>query len=219
MTHFTRTLAALLAMAVSSHAYAQSNNVEPSVSPPDRDSAQGEPEAETLFGGKPKFGGFGGPEVKVTPMLGSTSALVGGHGGMILNHVLVIGGAGYGLASSVDVPETVQEPGASRRLNFGYGGARVAWLIAPRSVVHGAFTTLIGGGGANWEIDAETEDTRSDAFFVLEPALEVEVNLHRLVRLAVNGSYRLVSGVDTPGFENGDFDGVAFGMAARFGVF
>jgi hypothetical protein len=100
-------------VAVSSHAYGQST-AEPAAGPADRDSGRAESERETLFGGgAPTFGGFGGPEVKGTSMLGTGSVLVGGHGGMVLNHVLVVGGAGYSLATFIDVPQSLQTLGAS----------------------------------------------------------------------------------------------------------
>lgn len=190
----------------------------------------GEAQTQTLLAGKPSFGGYGGPEIKGTSIMHVGSALVGGQGGVVLGHSLVIGGAGYGLVTRTDLPSELQTPDASRRLNFGYGGARLEWIILPRALVHADVGALIGGGGIAWEANNGTykyqdgvlvadTSTRNDAFFVFEPHVAIEVNVHKIMRFAATASYRWVDGVSAAGLSNDDFRGLAFGAVTKFGVF
>jgi hypothetical protein len=198
--------------------------------PAHADTERDSGEAQTLLDGDSKIGGYGGVEVRTSSVLDTTAALVGGQGGVVLDHRLILGGAGYGLASRVDVPEPLRTPGASRRLSLGYGGARVAWVVAPRSIVHVVTGALIGGGAVAWEANTgaiEYDDgvaepdmsTRSDTFFVVEPQLEFEVNLHRLVRFGLSASYRFTQGVDNRSIDDSDISGLALGGLFKFGVF
>src|SRR4051812_18742907 len=80
---------------------------------------------ETLIGGDVAFGGFGGPMVQFTSVNKELGVLVGGAGGVIIDHTIAIGGAGYGLAN--DVSEA-NAPSATPYLNLGYGGVFVQYI-------------------------------------------------------------------------------------------
>jgi len=187
-------------------------------------------EPRTLVGNHPSIGGYGGVEVKSTPIMGTTSALVGGQGGIVLGHRFVLGGAGYGLTTPIDIPQVLQTNGASTRMAFGYGGVRLAYILVPRSLFHTGFAVLVGGGGVGWNAatggyayeDGEwkaTTKARSDAFFVVEPQVEVEMNVHKFVRVALTGSYRFVRGIQTDGLKDSDFRGASFGGVVKLGMF
>jgi hypothetical protein len=85
-----------------------------------------EKEDETLMSGKTTVGGFGAPVVKFSEINDEFAILVGGCGGLIINHAFVIGGGGYGLVNDIEVsglpyPEY-------RWLNFGYGGLLLGYV-------------------------------------------------------------------------------------------
>ena len=66
---------------------------------------------------------------------------------------------------------------------------------------------------------ANSDDTKSDPVFVLDPVLAVEINVIRYMHVAVQAGYRLVSGVGLTGLRNRDVSGFTFGAIAKFGVF
>jgi hypothetical protein len=60
----------------------------------------------TLINGEIESGGFGGPVLKVTSINGENAVMIGGRGGWIINHSLVLGGGGYGLVTEVKAKTT-----------------------------------------------------------------------------------------------------------------
>jgi hypothetical protein len=178
---------------------------------------------QTLLGPRTHHGGYGGPEMKATTMVGDPAIFVGGQAGWIIDRQLVLGGAGYGLASSHSPDAPLLRPEGPSRLQLGYGGFRVGWIVAPKQLVHFTASVLVGGGG----VTVVTHDLAADrygshnsaAFFALEPAIDMEVNLARWLRLGVGASYRYLGNTGQPGLQAVDLSGPAAGVALRFGVF
>jgi hypothetical protein len=185
----------------------------------------------TLFKGKVTHGGFGAPSVKVTSVDGEAAVMPGIQGGWIIGHSLVLGLAGYGLATRQEAPVGMRVAGAPSTLEMGYGGLRIGYLLMPKSIVHLGFGLLIGGGGVaalsrdelpvivGGELQHERRVDNTDAFFVTEPEIEAEVNVTKFMRVAVSGSYRFVADIDSPGLTSGKVGGPAAGLALRFGAF
>ena len=57
------------------------------------------------------------------------------------------------------------------------------------------------------------------AFFVVEPGLELEVNVTRVLRMAIGGSYRMVRGRDLSTVSDNDLSNWAGNFSLRFGGF
>ena len=91
-------------------------------------------EEKTLFGDKIEHGGYGGPVVKFMSLGGDLGVLVGGRGGWIINHMFVIGGGGYGLASDTTIN--------GNDLQLDYGGFEVEYIWRSDSILH--FTVHTG---------------------------------------------------------------------------
>ena len=180
----------------------------------------GAQQERTLLGRRVEHGGFGGPAVKFTEIADQFGVLVGGRGGWIINHSLVLGGGGYGLANTYDF-ELIQD-GRERHLALGYGGLEIEYVNRWRDVAHFTAGILIGGGGASWydrhRGDWGIEDT-NDAFFIAEPALNLELNVIHFFRVAIGGSYRFVEDLDLVGLGNADLRGAAGSLTFKFGEF
>ncbi len=184
-------------------------------------------EEETLFKGDFEKGGFGGPVVKFTSIKNTNALMVGGRGGWIINHSLVLGGGGYGLVTEVDAPEGALSESEEGPLDieFGYGGFEVEYIIHPRSLAHFSIYTLIGAGANNYvkDVGAVTESNQqvgeTDFMFVLEPAVNAELNVTNWFRLNAGLSYRLVTGVSQDLLKNGDFSGMTATLTFKFGNF
>jgi hypothetical protein len=174
---------------------------------------------ETLIAGDIESGGFGGPVVKFGSVNGEGGILVGGRGGWIINHTFILGGGGYGLANNVKAK--VLGPDGERYLNFGYGGVELEYIAESDKLMHLSVMTLIGGGGIGWRDEnvGSGMDSNSDAFFILEPAAQINLNVTKYFRISAGVSYRFVSGVNSPATTNADLAGPTAVLTLRFGTF
>lgn len=188
---------------------------------------------ETLLGGGFESGGYGGPVVKFTNFNGKFAVMVGGYGGWLINHSFMIGGGGYGLVTShyPDHPPQVSGPAnlslEGSRMEFGYGGGMLEYIFKPTSVVHSSVSLLIGAGevslryhdaGTFWDM-MDGYEGQKDGVFVLEPSVNVELNVTTFFRVNAGGSYRLVSGASMYGLTNKDLSGPSINLALKFGAF
>lgn len=174
---------------------------------------------ETLMSGDLRHGGFGAPVVKFTEVDDRFGVLVGGRGGWIINGSFVIGGGGYGLAN-VDDFEHVEGPGGrAGRLEMGYGGLELTYVLRPDELVHLSLGALIGAGGVVWNPRGLVGAQVDDSFFVTEPELAVVLNVTTFFRVGLGASYRFVRGVELFELRDGDIAGLAGVLALKFGSF
>ena len=179
---------------------------------------------QTLFKGG-EMGGFGGPVVKFTTVNDRGVVMVGGRGGWIIGHSLMLGGGGYGVVTEVDAPEQVLPGNGPLDIQFGYGGFELEYIVHPNSLGHFSVGTLIGGGDTHFvrDVGPVTKSTQtvgeSDGVFVMEPAVNAELNVTPWFRLNAGASYRWVSGIDQAGLKNGDFSGMTGTLILKFGKF
>ena len=185
---------------------------------------------ETLFSGDVSHGGFGGPVVKFSQVNGVNSVLVGGRGGWVVNHSLVIGGGGYGLVNDIKVPNVYDENGVQANLVFGYGGLELEYIGRPNKLVHYSMYMLVGAGGISNSVyeedDYEYYDDNNhynhiedDAVWVVEPALNVTLNVTSFFRVSAGAGYRYVGGANLTGTSNSDLSNTTFNLTFRFGKF
>jgi hypothetical protein len=126
------------------------------------------------------------------------------------------------LSISAPTQATRDYPDA-RHLEFGYGGLYLGYHLLPERLLHPVFSMTVGAGGlALSDRSSDANDVargRSNAVFVLEPEMGLEVNVVSFMRAQVTLSYRRVWGVDMPGLDNRDISGFAAGVALLFGQF
>jgi hypothetical protein len=155
-------------------------------------------------------GGFGAPVVRFSQINGQFAVLVGGRGGWIINSTFVLGAAGYGVATDVQVAGNPNRRG----LEFGYGGADLEVILGSDALIHATFNTLIGGGSYRLNYGGPY-----DGVFVLEPALNIDLNVTTYMRLGLGGGYRWVTDVDMVGFSDSDFSAFFGSLVLKFGSF
>lgn len=198
-------------------------NIDETYKPPRKKSTF---DQKTLFGNNSgSVGGFGALTVNATSLNGEEALLTGFRAGVILDHGMAIGFGGHGLVTSVYKEHTSGE--AKLQLEMGYGGLLFEPILAPKWPVHITLPVLIGAGGAvytsssdsadYWYDDYEVEDV--DAFFVLEPGVNVEFNITRFFRLDVGASYRYLRDIDLINTNNKDLNGWSGGFTMKFGKF
>ena len=199
-------------------------------------------EYKTIFGKGIESGGYGAPVFKVSPVNNKTSLLLGGEGGWVINHKFVIGGAGYGMTSNntFDYTEDLEDLDGnlvldSTRtldLSMGYGGVYFEYVMSPKKAFHLSFPLLIGAGGSRINtktlfdanvIDPEDwtqyEHVESTGFFVLEPGVNIELNMTKFFRLDLGASYRYISGTNLHRLSNSDLSDFSFNLGLKFGKF
>ncbi|MFH0988744.1 MAG: hypothetical protein V1799_01870 [bacterium] len=177
---------------------------------------------ETLLEGEIESGGFGGPVVKFGPVNGEFGLFVGGRGGWIINHSFILGGGGYGLVNNVKakVPSIYGE----EYLDFGYGGVEMEYIPHSNKLIHISFMTLIGAGGIGWKdkdnaVMLNNRQRESDAFFIVEPAVNVTLNITQYFRISGGASYRYITGLESAAAKNADVSGPTAMLTFRFGKF
>jgi hypothetical protein len=196
---------------------------QPALTSPPPKTPPEEPAIESLIGENARFGGYGGPVVKFSPVKGTLGTWVGGYGGMVVNGTLFIGGFGYGLSSDIAADQTIAP---QQSLAVGYGGVMLEYIGNSDKLLHYGIQLGIGWGGAgyvyrnfdnfgrnNWR------NFSSDAFFVLEPGAYAELNIAKWFRIGVGASYRYVNGVELQGLSNGDLSGISGNLLFKFGSF
>lgn len=180
--------------------------------------------SQTLFASRTRHGGYGAPELKMTTITGDAAVLAGAQGGWVIDGQIVLGVAGYALMSTHTPDALLRRPTGDSRLELGYGGLRVSYVLRPEKVVHFTVSTIIGGGGlaiaTKNPARANGIETHDGAGFIaLEPQIEAEINLTPYVRLALGASYRYLGDTVLPGLRASDLSGPAGGLALKIGVF
>lgn len=169
---------------------------------------------QTLISGHVDHGGFGGMSLKFTEFDDQFALLIGGKGGWIVNHSIVLGGAGYGLVTNVDAPSS------RYYLNVGYGGGIMEFVVASDRLFHLSAGVLIGGGAITYrDWDYEIIRHTEDAFFVLEPGADLVLNVAPGFRIGLGVSYRFMHDVDLFGLTDDSMSGPSASLTLKFGHF
>ncbi|WP_305981903.1 hypothetical protein [Roseivirga thermotolerans] len=161
--------------------------------------AQEDQKIRTLFnnGGIRSNGGYGGVTVAYTQIENADAITVGGQGAWLINHQFGIGLAGTGFISERRFDATLD----NRYLTTGgYGGLLLEFIAMPHSPIHLSFPLVVGAGGLTYvesRRDFDFYDSEdSQAFFVVEPGVDVEFNLLPFIRLGVGLKYRVTSDIE-----------------------
>jgi hypothetical protein len=174
---------------------------------------------ETLITGEIESGGFGGPVLKITNINGENAVMVGGRGGWIINHTFVLGGGGYGLVTDVQAKTT---DSIHQYIQLGYGGLEMEFIPASNDLLHLSVGLLVGGGGVGYkpnDNDGYNSMQKNNAFFVLEPSVNINLNVTHYFRIAAGATYRYVSGLKSVVSTNTDLSGPSAILTLKFGRF
>jgi hypothetical protein len=184
-------------------------------------------EIQTLVGNSNHVGGYGAISLQYTELEDRDAFVFGARGGITMGRVVTIGLGGSGFFNDVHYDSNT---GMDISLAGGYGGFFFEPVIMPKFPVHVSFPILVGAGGVavvsvnddkDWNDNYKSE--ASDAFMVIEPGIEVELNITRFFRFCVGGYYRYTSAVDIqdPQFvvPTDILKGFSGGVTFKFGKF
>lgn len=182
-------------------------------------------EIKTLLGRNSEGGVYGVLTTGYSVIDHKNAVLLGGRFGWLTSHYM---GIGFGATGFIN--EFHFEPLLNREVSLagGYGGLYIEPILFPRFPVHLSFPVLIGGGGISY-ISKEGENNNnliedSEAFLLVEPSAEIELNLTRFCRLSFGATYRFPSSFDvglrgTPVVSAKSIKGISYNMSLKFGKF
>ncbi len=185
-----------------------------------------EPEMETLIKKGTTIGGFGAFSTKITELNGQAAVLTGGQLAVVLDHSLNIGLVGYGLATDVNA-NYIDTEGNDYFFEMGYGGLLVEPVLQPNKLVHLSFPVLLGAGWAgvsdkrffNSRFNYDRDVVESDVFWVIEPGVNVEVNIWKIAKVGFGLGYRYIGDADFTNTKDANMSGLSGNITFKIGWF
>lgn len=182
-------------------------------------------EITTLFSRSHSNGGYGALSFNYTEIENKDAFLVGARGSWIIDHSFAIGLGGCGFINDINY-HNWSDNDLNYNLAGGYGGLYLEPIIAPRQPVHLSFPILFGVGAIariddlhHWKSNRLYDDPNEDAFLILEPAVELEFNMARNLRLGLLLSYRFTSKIEMDDTDPDTLEGANVGLIMKFGKF
>jgi hypothetical protein len=165
-------------------------------------------------------GGFFMLQPKMT-YFNDQTALVGGMSmAMVLGHQFNMGLAINFLMTGVDTYYTEYFIGpytALADLNFTYGGMLLEPVFFNKSAIHFTTPVVVGPGVASLTNDSYFNSFASDIIWVVEPGLNLELNVTKVLRFILGGSYRFVFDTQLEGTDNQSLSDFAFSAGFKIG--
>jgi hypothetical protein len=182
-------------------------------------------EIKTLLGRNRSGGGYGAFGAGYSVIDNNHAVLFGGRFGWIASHSI-----GVGIGAMGFINEFHYEPSIDHEvfLAGGYGGLYIEPILLFRSPVHLSFPVMLGAGGISYVSKESNLNNNliedSEAFLMIEPGAEVELNLTKFFRLAIGATYRFptafdvgLSGTLTASAES--LKGLSYMLTFKFGKF
>jgi len=159
---------------------------------------------ETIFGsgGIHLTGLWGGSTNGIIKFEEEFSLNNGGFFAFEINNNFLIGWSGYGGGESLEDGRRAEIDGNDLLLGYTFQSNRS---------IHPA--VYMKGGRGSLDITGENDDRVT----VYEPSIGLEVNVFRFMRIGLEGGYRFVTDVQTPGFSDKDFSSPVVGLRLKFG--
>jgi hypothetical protein len=184
-----------------------------------------EGDIKTIFKGDMKSGGYGAVSNKFTTIRGEYANLVGGYGGWFVNHRMLIGIGGAASTNDLRVPvQFSTNPIQHRTWQYVQFGMMTEYVLFSDQPIHFAIN-FFGGPGFTLQYKREDWDNHNDYtsdenwFVVLEPGVQLEINLFKWMRLSPGVSYRATFNSHGQGLSDSDVRGISYNATAKFGKF
>jgi hypothetical protein len=180
-------------------------------------TAQQQDSTQTLFKSDVKVSELWVPEVKLNSIQGDIGTLIGFYGGALINRTFLVG-----IAGGVNLGHP--------RVNYGYFGGIGQFIFKPENLLHCSGQLVLAYGSTK-----DYENPKSGLldnfwnisgahFFVMEPGVNLEMNLSKKLTLVAGISYRYVTGLNEADenvaithVTNKDLSGINFNIGLKFG--
>jgi hypothetical protein len=151
--------------------------------------AQDDDSVQTLFKPGAEFTHVWAPEIKLNSIQGKIGTLIGGYTGTLINRTVLFGFAG---GVNLSHPE----------VNYGYIGVIGQYIYNPNKLVHlNGQLVLAYGSTKDYEqqksgIFDNFWNISGTHYFMMEPGINLEINLRNNLALCTGMSYRYVTGMN-----------------------
>jgi hypothetical protein len=169
-------------------------------------------------------GGYIIPEIKTGNVHEDASLLIGGRIGMTFNEKFTLGLGGYGLVNNSNF-DTGDAMYPEARIGMGYGGLALEYTFFSNKKVHFTIPVLVGAGGVYVYEDVDDffnntwDEIENSAAFVVEPGVNIELNLFKFFRVDLGASYRMVSETSLNYLSDEDLSDLTINVGFKFGFF
>ena len=182
---------------------------------------------QTVFNGKLRSsGGYAGVSNKFTNIRGEYANLVGFYGGWFVNHRVMVGIGAAASTNNLRVPQQFStDPNQSRTWQYGQFGLATEYVMNSDKPIHLAFNMFAGAGFTlqylrdDWDHYGHNYSSDENWFVVVEPGVQLEVNLLKWMRLSPGVSYRATFGSDGKGLGDSDLSRFSYNATMKFGKF
>ena len=171
---------------------------------------------------------FFAPEVKYTRLCGGGALYGGLKSALLYNNKYAIG-ISFGSFLTETVREGIDSEGNAAGLNMvmAYGGFYFDYITSFNSPVQISFPTLIGGGGI-FLLEKRPPNTygiideglvEGGVYFVLEPSINLEINVSKIIRVGFGIGYRFIINSDLERYSDKDLSAPSVNLTTKFGIF
>lgn len=187
-------------------------------------------EIQTIFKGPHSTGGYGAITNKFTYINGNYANMVGAYGGVYINHKFLLGLSGSAMTNYMQVPREVS---TNPLLDLSYGyvqmGLMTEYVFFSNKTLHFVFNAEAGAGltfqyqrydwyhDNNYDYGYPVED--ENWFFVVEPGVQLEINVLKWMRFSPGVSYRGAFGSDGRGLTDHGLSDISYNLTLKFGKF
>jgi hypothetical protein len=165
------------------------------------------------------------PDLKFSSINGSTAFGLGLRTGWIINHSFSIGFAGNMFLTNIHA-----NPPDGSIYGIGYMGLITEYIFEPHQKYHVTLSTLVGIGMLGpWNLYTDSNGEYysgrfissfdADGFTLIEPEIDIFMNLVSCFKVGAGVSYRIVSNIELYGFNNQDISGFTFNLIFKLGIF
>lgn len=187
-------------------------------------------EMKTLFGQGNVTGGYGAITNKFTTIGGEFANLSGVYGGVFIDRRWMLGLAFAGSTNFLAVPpEYSLYPLKNMTYQYSQGGLLVERILGSNKSFHVVFNLFAGAGHTmqyhrdedEWDDWENYDDGVYDQnwFYVIEPGVQLEMNLFRWMRLSPGVSYRQTYQSKGLGLTDSDLSDWTYSLTLKFGGF
>lgn len=186
-------------------------------------------EVKSLFNKGNEITGFGNLDFRISSIKDAESLIIGAYGGVLINRSVMLGLAGYGISSKVEIEGLIPNTNTPSNLNVygGYGGIVLGIMVASKEVIHLSFPIILAAGNLDVSDDNYFANISSDKsyvvesskFFVIEPSALLELNISKVFRIGLGGGYRFVRALELENINDEDMSNFSGVLSFKFGGF
>lgn len=178
---------------------------------------------KTLAGSVRHFGFYGGLSLRTTELNNEALMMGGFRLGFIANRSLGIGIEGYGIIPTASYNNVIQ--GQSVIPLGGYGGLTLEPIIWSNKAIHLTFPVTGGAGWLGYHEDWKDELFNSgeviaeDVFWYVEPGVNIEINISKVLRIDLGVSKRFLQEFELINTPADSFETLNYTFGLKIGRF